>query len=159
MEFAGTAANRAGRPGYRRLAMPEPAPDRASHSFRLAADLQAAGAARRAVDQVERDIDPQLRDDVRLLVSEIVTNSVRHAHAESGAEIDLVISPSHGSVRIIIADRGAGFEPPAPRGFGELRPAGWGLQLIDALASRWGVESDAGVTVWFELDRPGGQGP
>lgn len=122
--------------------------------FELRADHQAAMAARRAVESATAGLDPSLASDVRLLTSEVVTNSVRHAFPDAGQTINLEIALSARAVRITVADGGMGFEPPGPRPLGELRPAGWGLQLIDVLAKRWGVESDRGLTVWFELDLP-----
>lgn len=51
--------------------------------------------------------------------------------------------------RVEVRDRGAGFVP------GRLEPqgadGGYGLLLVDRLASRWGVEAADGTAVWFEL--------
>jgi anti-sigma regulatory factor (Ser/Thr protein kinase) len=118
-----------------------------SRSF--TADRTAPGAARLAIDQLNGHIDPALKDDVRLLVSEVVTNSVVHAQPHSPGEVALDVWASEEVVRVAITDRGPGFvaaELPS-RGEG----SGWGLMMVDRLAHRWGVELDDGTEVWFEF--------
>jgi anti-sigma regulatory factor (Ser/Thr protein kinase) len=124
-----------------------------SLELELASSMDAAAAARRALDHVaERLPAPRLRD-VRLLVSELVTNAVRHAGIAAGAPIGLVIDTGDGRVRIEVLDRGSGFEPRAPEP-DPARASGWGLFLVDELADRWGVErADPGTRIWFEIDR------
>ena len=91
--------------------------------------------------------------DVRLLVSELVTNAVRHAGLDAGAPIRLMIAAGDAVLRIEIADGGSGFEPRAPDP-DPTRASGWGLFLVDELADRWGVEpADPGTLIWFEIDR------
>jgi hypothetical protein len=60
-------------------------------------------------------------------------------------------------LRVEVSNPGAGFEirPPSPRE----EPGGFGLTIVDRIATRWGVEDDAGTCVWFELDRAGVEGP
>jgi anti-sigma regulatory factor (Ser/Thr protein kinase) len=119
----------------------------------LASSVDAAAAARRALDHVGDELPaPRLRD-VRLLVSELVTNAVRHAGIDAGAPIRLVIDAGDGRVRIEVLDRGRGFEPRAPEP-DPARASGWGLFLVAELADRWGVEgADPGTRIWFEIDR------
>ena len=90
--------------------------------------------------------------DVRLLVSELVTNAVRHANLASGDVIGLVIEVAEQKLRVEVHDAGGGFIPstPAPD---PARPSGWGLYLVAELADRWGVDSNERTLVWFELDR------
>ena len=85
-----------------------------------------------------------------LLVSELVSNSVRHAAADS-IGIRFEVNPQN--VRVEVADPGPGFNPNgAPPTSGQ--PAGgWGLRLVDEMADRWGTLNDDGFRVWFELDR------
>jgi anti-sigma regulatory factor (Ser/Thr protein kinase) len=97
--------------------------------------------------------------DVRLLVSELASNAVKHAGGEPYVlELDLDAL----RLRVAIADHGPGFA--ARDAHGSRLPAttlsegGYGLGIIERLASRWGVErADRGGTlvtrVWFELDR------
>src|SRR6478736_6228780 len=88
-------------------------------------------------------------DTLRLLVSEVVTNAVRHGDSSRPLEVHA----SWGSeVRVEVSDQGKGFTP-APRSGGADEPGGFGLFLVGQLAERWGVESDRGTTVWFVLRR------
>jgi anti-sigma regulatory factor (Ser/Thr protein kinase) len=120
---------------------------------RLAVTPEAAAEARHALDDIGPEIaDSRLRD-VRLLVSELVTNAVRHANLAAGDMILLVIDVGDGGLRVEVHDPGGGFVPtvPAPD---PARPSGWGLYLVAELADRWGVDSHETTLVWFELDEP-----
>ena len=89
------------------------------------------------------------RGALRLLVSELVTNSVRHV---TGSTQPVVLAVRVGSrrIRVEVHDGGSGFEPgkPEPRG----ADGGFGLFLVERMASRWGVDTREGTRVWFELD-------
>lgn len=87
-----------------------------------------------------------------LLLGELVSNAVRHG---GGGDDDVIVYLAVGSERIRaeVCDSGPGFDPASitPRG----TPAGgFGLVLLDRLASRWGVSSEGESCVWFEMDRP-----
>ena len=114
---------------------------------------EAASAARHALDDLgDAMSDARLRD-VRLLVSEVVTNAVRHADLAAGDAIELVVELNGGALRVEVHDPGGGFVPTAPAP-DPTRPSGWGLYLVAELADRWGVDSDETTLVWFEFDRP-----
>jgi serine/threonine-protein kinase RsbW len=118
----------------------------------LAVTPEAAAEARHALDELGTEgFDSRLRD-VRLLVSELVTNAVRHANLSESDEILLVIEVADHSLRVELHDPGGGFVPTAPAP-DPARPSGWGLYLVAELADRWGVDSDDRTLVWFELDR------
>jgi anti-sigma regulatory factor (Ser/Thr protein kinase) len=117
----------------------------------LDAGPSAASEARAAVGALDGRADPDVLDDVRLLLSEIVTNAVRHSGSPSGARIGLAVSVAGGAVRAEVTDAGRGFRP-APRSAPWTEAGGWGLHLVDNLASRWGVDRGAPVRVWFEID-------
>jgi anti-sigma regulatory factor (Ser/Thr protein kinase) len=123
-----------------------------SQHFELGGGLEAAGRARRALEGLTDQLDPALHDDVRLLITELVTNSVRHAGIESGDVLTLTLSVSNERLRAEVHDGGATFEPVAvvPS---EATGRGWGLVLVDRIADRWGVEGDPRKYVWFEIDR------
>jgi anti-sigma regulatory factor (Ser/Thr protein kinase) len=91
--------------------------------------------------------------DVRLLVSELVTNAVRHADLQADDEILLVVEVVEDALRVEVHDSGAGFVPSAPAP-DPTRPSGWGLYLVAELADRWGVDAEDRTRVWFEVDRP-----
>jgi anti-sigma regulatory factor (Ser/Thr protein kinase) len=119
-------------------------------SMRLRGGPEAAASARRALARLRGELDEPVVENMRLLVTELVGNSVRHARANNVGLKVLVTEPS---VWIEVTDEGPGFEP-------EDRPetqddlSGWGLFLVDRLADRWGVARHAGHTrVWFELKR------
>jgi anti-sigma regulatory factor (Ser/Thr protein kinase) len=112
-------------------------------------DVSAPRRARRAVEELGVAIDPAIQHDVVLLVSELVTNSVKY-----GADGDLrlqIEAPAPTRLRVEVVNQGASFEPQA-RTRPATEPGGWGLHLVETLADRWGVH--AGSThVWFEIDR------
>jgi two-component sensor histidine kinase len=108
---------------------------------------EAAGAARRLL--VREGLDPDLDHTVCLLVSEVVTNSIRHAGMGPDDRIVLAARLGHNFARIEVRDSGPGFEADVRHG-----SPGFGLRMLDMLASRWGVDTDgSGTRVWFEVDR------
>jgi anti-sigma regulatory factor (Ser/Thr protein kinase) len=124
---------------------------------RLAPTARAPAEARDAVDRLAPPLRPEEVPAVRLLVSELVTNSVRHAglRAEDGEEwIGLHVSVAPDAVRVTVTDPGGGFVPPA-RPPHPTDPSGWGLTLVQRIADRWGISSDGRTQVWFELSRTG----
>ena len=118
----------------------------------LAVAPEAASEARHALDRLAGEISANRLRDVQLLVSELVTNAVRHANLHEGDVIVLVIELADHALRVEVHDPGGGFVPTAPSP-DPVRPSGWGLYLVAELADRWGVDSDDTTLVWFELDR------
>jgi anti-sigma regulatory factor (Ser/Thr protein kinase) len=100
---------------------------------------------------VERELASALRGqamyDMKLLVSELVTNGIRHGRRAPGDVITLELL-ANGRIRCSVTDHGPGVvAAPAP-GHGA---AGWGWKLVEALADRWGcTSSEDGTQVWFE---------
>lgn len=93
-------------------------------------------------------------ESLRLVVSELVTNAVRHGAAPADQEIGLSVSARGGTIRIEVTDHGPGFSPPrlpAPRSQG----GGYGLMIVDRLCSSWGVERNGASKVWCEFDCDG----
>jgi anti-sigma regulatory factor (Ser/Thr protein kinase) len=92
-----------------------------------------------------------LVDAAELLVSELVTNAVVHAH--SRARVVIVTGGDRTDVRIEVHDDAR--EPPHIGGFDPDALSGRGLALVDAMSDRWGVEPSGptapGKRVWFEL--------
>jgi anti-sigma regulatory factor (Ser/Thr protein kinase) len=127
----------------------------ASLGLELMCGPGAVPAARRAIAGLAGHVGIGVLGDLRLLVSELVTNSVRHAGLNSDDAIRLEISVSPQRVRVEVTDVGPGFDrrTPEPR---EDRMGGYGLFLVDRLADRWGVMSDELTRVWFEIDQAAG---
>ncbi len=92
-----------------------------------------------------------MRNDLLLLVTELVTNAVRHGNGGSEGTVDLGMRIAAGRIRVDVAHPGSGFthEIAAPsRG----EAGGWGLYLVDRIADDWGIEGSNGSTsVWFVL--------
>ena len=90
--------------------------------------------------------------DVELMLSELVTNAVKHGAAAADDEVRVEVESEPGLVRVIVSDPGTGFRF-TPRAPGDDTTAGWGLYLVDRLADRWGAGREQGRTrVWFEID-------
>jgi anti-sigma regulatory factor (Ser/Thr protein kinase) len=124
-------------------------------SLELPRELESAAAARHGVDQLADTLGEEQLGDVRLLVSELVTNALRHAELAPEDSITLNVKVDDAMVRVEVADPGTGFDL-AGRAEDPETVEGWGLYLVATLSDRWGVErSAAGVAnvVWFELDR------
>ena len=117
----------------------------------LVADAEAPRKAREALTFAASDLPERVQEDAALLVSELVTNSVTHASADPQDVIGLFISVGRATLRVEVADRSgmiAEQRPPSSDG-------GYGLTLVDALASRWGAEQRDGHNVtWFDLRLP-----
>ena len=110
----------------------------------------AAREARQRVSALGTQLPERVLSDVTLLVSELVTNSFRHAGLTEGDAIRLVVQLDSGKLRIEVVDPGTTGRPSIK---GSAAEGGWGLQIVEQLADRWGTEKTAGgTTVWFELE-------
>ena len=125
------------------------------YELELARDHDSPAIARRALTDVSDHVPPRRLEDAQLLVSELVTNAIRHADLEATAVITLVVAMDERRLRVEVCDPGPGFELSEPDP-DPTRPSGWGLYLVRELADRWGVERGGITLVWFELDREGG---
>jgi anti-sigma regulatory factor (Ser/Thr protein kinase) len=121
-----------------------------THKLELAADPYAVAAARKAVVELLRPhLGNQDLDDVAVLVSEVVTNAVRHGGARAGDAVVVHVALSGDVLRVEVCDQGSGFTPPTAR---QMRADGGGngLILLERLATAWGVSGDDRTCVWFE---------
>jgi anti-sigma regulatory factor (Ser/Thr protein kinase) len=83
-----------------------------------------------------------------LLISELVSNAVRHGSGAPGGWIGLTVTDTGPFVRVSVCDQGRGFDPAEI----DRRDHRGGLFLLDALAFDWGIEPNAaGTEVWFEI--------
>lgn len=123
--------------------------------LRLPPTARAPSEARTALGSLRHEVDPEVFDALRLLVSELVTNAVRHARVNEGNHepIELRVETGPDGVRTAVTDPGRGFRVPhgGPQPSGS---SGWGLHLVDLMADRWGVSADGITRVWFEIDHP-----
>jgi transcriptional regulator with XRE-family HTH domain/anti-sigma regulatory factor (Ser/Thr protein kinase) len=115
----------------------------------LASEPTAPSTAREAVAFVGAGIPQEKLDDAVLLVSELVTNSVRHAAASPTDTIGLLVRVGRDVLRVEVADSSSTpSRPMTPTSDG-----GYGLTLVGALATRWGAGRQDGLNAtWFELD-------
>jgi len=117
----------------------------------LAGRAERARAARAFVSEVLGPGHP-CGDVAVLLVSEIFSNSVRHSGSGAAGEtVTVAVRAGGGIVRIEVTDR-AGPGTPELRPAGRDAEGGRGLQLVAALAARWGSRRRGGRRVtWFEI--------
>jgi anti-sigma regulatory factor (Ser/Thr protein kinase) len=123
--------------------------------MRLGSGPDAAAEARRAIGDLRADLDPPLMETLRLLVTELVTNSVRHTECDS---LTLRVAIGKAAVLTEVADDGPNFDAEAAVEAEQLddraEDSGWGLFLVQRLARDWGVKKDdRSKRVWFELGR------
>ena len=93
-----------------------------------------------------RGLAPSLIESVPLIVSELATNSIRHA----GTGFELEIDVTEERIRIAVTDTGAG--EPKVRSPKPSDTSGRGLRIVELLADEWGVVPSTprqGKTVWF----------
>jgi PAS domain S-box-containing protein len=118
-------------------------------SMQLAARPEAPSLAREAVGELSTALRPETLEDLKLLATELVTNSCLHGAADEPIALELEVAD--GVVRLAVTDGGSGFEavvqPSDP-----LAESGRGLYIVEALADRWGVDGGARTRVWAELD-------
>jgi anti-sigma regulatory factor (Ser/Thr protein kinase) len=106
-------------------------------------------AARRARQALhEAQLPEDLRHTVDLLSTELIANAIRHADLGPGQQITFAARFVADFIRVEVHDPGPGFDPERSRD-----GKGFGLRMVDKLASRWGVEAGPGTRVWFEVDR------
>lgn len=113
-------------------------------TLRVESNNSAPRLSRSHLADLKSTLEPRY-EDVLLLVSELVTNSVRHSDSDA---IDVRVSTEDGHIRVEVSDSGPGFDEGTPRG------DGLGIAIVDKIAHRWGYSSGERFTVWAELERP-----
>ena len=134
--------------------MPTP-DDGALLNLELPGRAEAASAARRALAALNGDLhlisETRLRD-AQLLLTELVSNAVRHTGTDS---VTFRVRATPRRLRVDVAHAGprAELEPRRDQPLDE--GGGWGLRIVDVVADAWGVDGDdEHMSVWFEIDRP-----
>jgi anti-sigma regulatory factor (Ser/Thr protein kinase) len=120
----------------------------------LRAGPDAPADARASLERLRGMLSPACLQLVELVLSELVTNAVRHSGArESGDHVAVEVDCGVSRVRIAVTDPGPGFDP-ADRGKPRGAAGGWGLYVVGEVADRWWVEQPGGATrVVAELSR------
>jgi anti-sigma regulatory factor (Ser/Thr protein kinase) len=115
----------------------------------LPCESTAPGRARRQVrERLRGRIPADVLGDLLLVVSELVTNAIRHAQSPC----TLLVVVEDGSLVVEVHDQGGW---PRRTTFGRPDPPR-GLGLVQSVSARWGVErTDGGKCVWVELSVPG----
>jgi two-component sensor histidine kinase len=114
----------------------------------LPPDAASIVLARRAVEALP--LGPARTGEVKLIVSELVTNSIEHGGLGAHDRIELhALVDRRGALHMEVRDPGPGPAPNARRGMG------W--RILERMADRWGTDRTGGLArVWFELDAAGG---
>ena len=117
----------------------------------------APGAARMIVTHcLSGLVTHRVLHDAELLVSELVTNSVIHGQLSADSTVQVSIYVAADTLRFEIDNPGTvgivALAPPAHQAR-QARQGGFGLELVEILAARWGVNRTASTNVWFELSR------
>jgi anti-sigma regulatory factor (Ser/Thr protein kinase) len=123
----------------------------APHSVVLVAEPVAVGEARAWLSEQAAELveDAQL-DNLTLVISEIVTNAVRHG--QPGGQILLAATPKDEFLCVQVTDEGRGFVH-SPGAMASEPGGGFGLFLVEKLTRRWGMTRENTRTrVWFEFD-------
>jgi len=115
--------------------------------FKIDAQPEGPAQARRIIaEELSARLSAQELDDVKLMVSELVTNGIVHGRREPDIPVMLDLCVN-GDIRCAVLDHGPGF---AARADEDVR-GGWGLRLVEELSDRWGMQSSPRRTeVWFE---------
>jgi anti-sigma regulatory factor (Ser/Thr protein kinase) len=92
-------------------------------------------------------------DELILMVSEVVSNAVRHGSPEPDGNIGLRLEGDQDALRVVVTDGGEDFGID-PGSVEDARNGHFGLLFVDRLADRWGLSLDCKTAVWLEVDTP-----
>jgi anti-sigma regulatory factor (Ser/Thr protein kinase) len=107
------------------------------------------------VDALEvREVSAAVVDEAEIVVSELVSNAIRHARPLADGNLRVHWKVKGGVVEVEVTDGGSDTTPrPAPRTI--WAASGRGLRIVRSLAHEWGVTEDRnGSTVWASLGGP-----
>jgi anti-sigma regulatory factor (Ser/Thr protein kinase) len=117
-------------------------------SFQFPPADDAPAQARAALEVFDQILAPEVLEDLQLVVSELITNSVKFG-PQRPITLALLIG-THGLVRGEVIDQGDGERAKVEMHSEPTLAGGWGLHLVDRVSRAWGVH--AGSThVWFEV--------
>jgi anti-sigma regulatory factor (Ser/Thr protein kinase) len=146
--------------GLQRATSSRRADDTPIHRFGMLAEMalptgsSAPGAARMVITHCLTGlVSRHILLDAQLLVSEVVTNSLRHGELSDGDTVLVRVYVAAESVRLEIVNRGTAGVVTARHPDHESDSGGFGLDLVDRLTASWGVKRNGGTNVWFEMGR------
>lgn len=115
----------------------------------VALSRQAPGAVRESLEtRYAAAMDRSLLDDVKIMASEMTSNSVRHSGRPEGDPLSMSATVANGVVRVEVGDQGHGVANLEPR---SLNPPS-GLGYLEILSDRWASHQGSSFRVWFEID-------
>jgi anti-sigma regulatory factor (Ser/Thr protein kinase) len=121
-------------------------------AFQVKGGQEAGAEARHALIAGDGELPPAVHADVLLLLTELVTNAVRHSGLRPDESVRVEVHQWSRRVRVEVLDPGTDFSRVRPIAR-EDQTGGWGLFLVDRIAERWGVgRSPSGTCVWFEIE-------
>jgi anti-sigma regulatory factor (Ser/Thr protein kinase) len=130
------------------------------HPFGMLAEIAlptsagAPGAARMVVAHCLTGlVSQEILLDAQLLVSEVVTNSLRHGDLSDADTVLVRVYLAADTVRLEIVNPGTAGAVTARSPDRGSRGGGFGLDLVDRLTASWGVTRNDGTNVWFEMGR------
>jgi anti-sigma regulatory factor (Ser/Thr protein kinase) len=127
----------------------------ADNAIRIGGGPQAGAEARAALTaELAGRVGADGLRDLHLLTSEVVNNSVVHGGVGEDGWIDLTVGLAGDRVRVSVTDSGSNGDP-VPRDPDLEHGGGFGLFLVETMASRWGAERDPDLVVWFEIELNG----
>lgn len=105
-------------------------------------------------DLASREVEADVVDEAEIVISELVSNAVRHARPLADGNLRVHWKVKSGVVEVEVTDGGGDSTPrPAPRTI--WAPSGRGLRIVRSLAHEWGVTEDRnGCTVWASVGGP-----
>ena len=112
--------------------------------------VKAPGDVRRALETgFVESMDRSLLDDVIVMASELVTNSVEHSGQPEGDQITLISEVTDGVFRLAVIDGGVGMDDPL---LSDPSKPPSGLGFVEVLSDRWSAIRGQSFHVWFEID-------
>jgi anti-sigma regulatory factor (Ser/Thr protein kinase) len=117
-------------------------------SFQFPPADDAPAQARAALEVFDQILSPEVLEDLQLVVSELVTNSVKF-----GPKRPITLALSVGTEGVVqgeVIDQGDGEQAKIEMNVEPTIAGGWGLHLVDQLAVEWGVR-EGSTHVWFKI--------
>jgi PAS domain S-box-containing protein len=144
---------RPGLPARQLAAGAWPHPSLRSARVELTGGPGAGAAARQIVDDTLSGVVSGAElSDLRSVVAEVVNNAVVHGGAtDERSPIVVHLAAAEAMLRVEASSDGPPFTPSRPSA--RDTPGGFGLVILDRIASRWGVDFDKDACIWFEIDR------